>query len=101
MGVLLHYLGDFKLDRVFILTENIHPFGANVAMRLSGSTISNLELLNNSTSGTEKGSLFWVLNHTKTAFGARLLKRWVQQPLINPAYPNPNPNTIPYTSPHP
>jgi DNA mismatch repair protein MSH3 len=32
--------------------------------------------------GTERGSLFWLLNHTKTAFGGRLLRNWVTQPLL-------------------
>nr|KAF6366675.1 hypothetical protein mPipKuh1_011841 [Pipistrellus kuhlii] len=30
-----------------------------------------------------KGSLFWVLDHTKTSFGRRKLKKWVTQPLLN------------------
>ncbi len=86
MGVLLQYLRDFQLDRVFILTGNIHPFGGDVTMKLSGNTLFNLELLSNNTTGTEKGSLYWVLNHTSTAFGARLLKKWVQQPLVDAKY---------------
>lgn len=33
------------------------------------------------TDGCEKGSLFWVVNHTSTPFGKRLLKKWISQPL--------------------
>ena len=43
----------------------------------------NLELTQASRDKTKKGSLVWVLDKTKTAMGARLLRKWIEQPLIN------------------
>ena len=43
----------------------------------------NLELTE-TLSGEKKGSLLWVLNHTKTAMGSRLLRSWMEKPLLSP-----------------
>ena len=45
----------------------------------------NLELLQNARTGKKSGTLLWLLDETKTAMGARLLKQWISRPLINPA----------------
>ncbi|CAG8641871.1 606_t:CDS:10 [Paraglomus brasilianum] len=50
---------------------------------LNGNTISNLEIYNNQTDLREKGSLLWVLDHTRTPFGKRLLRKWIGRPLID------------------
>ncbi|KTG41110.1 hypothetical protein cypCar_00014468, partial [Cyprinus carpio] len=50
-------------------------------MQLSAATMKNLEILCNQTTGSVKGSLLWVLDHTQTPFGKRLLRKWVSQPL--------------------
>lgn len=50
-------------------------------MHLNGATVANLELFRNSTDGSPTGSLFWVVNKTSTAFGARLLRQWLAKPL--------------------
>ncbi|ADY56068.1 DNA mismatch repair protein MutS [Syntrophobotulus glycolicus DSM 8271] len=46
-------------------------------------TRKNLELVESSRFGDERGTIFDVLNLTKTAFGARMLRHWIQQPLLN------------------
>ncbi|XP_066237855.1 DNA mismatch repair protein Msh3 isoform X2 [Saccopteryx leptura] len=51
-------------------------------MTINGTTLRNLEILQNQTDMKTKGSLFWVLDHTKTSFGRRKLKKWVTQPLL-------------------
>ena len=43
----------------------------------------NLELTETIRSKGKKGSLLWLLDETKTAMGARLLKQWLDRPLIN------------------
>ncbi len=43
----------------------------------------NLELTETQIRREKKGSLLWVLDHTKTAMGKRLIRNWVEQPLIN------------------
>ena len=40
-----------------------------------------LEVLRNSEDGSERGSLLWLVNHTKTAMGSRLMRSWVTHPL--------------------
>uniref|UniRef100_A0A7N5JP88 DNA mismatch repair protein MSH3 n=1 Tax=Ailuropoda melanoleuca TaxID=9646 RepID=A0A7N5JP88_AILME len=51
-------------------------------MTINGTTLRNLEILQNQTDMKTKGSLLWVLDHTKTSFGRRKLKKWVTQPLL-------------------
>jgi DNA mismatch repair protein MutS len=53
----------------------------NSFMFLDMSTRRNLELISTIMEGSEKGSLLWVLDKTKTAMGARMLKTWIKQPL--------------------
>jgi len=55
----------------------------NTIMVLDKWTRKNLELVETLRNNDEKGSLFSILNQTKTAFGARLLRNWIQQPLID------------------
>ena len=45
----------------------------------------NLELTETLRNKEKKGSLLWVLDHTKTSMGKRMLKSYLEQPLINPA----------------
>lgn len=42
-----------------------------------------LEVLRNNDDGNEKGSLLWLMDHTKTPFGGRLLRSWVAHPLTD------------------
>ncbi|KAM4638529.1 DNA mismatch repair protein Msh3 isoform 5-T8 [Amazona ochrocephala] len=51
-------------------------------MTINGTTMKNLEIIQNQTDMKTKGSLLWVLDHTKTSFGRRRLKKWVTQPLM-------------------
>ena len=44
----------------------------------------NLELTQTMRAGEKRGSLLWVLDHTKTAMGSRLLRSWLEKPLLNP-----------------
>ena len=43
--------------------------------------LRQLEVLRNSEDGSEHGSLLWLLSHTSTSFGRRLLRYWVSRPL--------------------
>ena len=40
-------------------------------------------MLRNNDDGGEKGSLLWLMDHTKTPFGGRLLRNWVAHPLTS------------------
>ena len=54
-------------------------------MALDDSTVANLEIFRNATTGETAGSLLGVLDVTVTAMGARLLRRWLGQPLLEAA----------------
>ena len=52
-------------------------------MKLDHYSKNNLELTTNMRSGKRRGTLAWLLDETKTAMGSRLLKQWLDRPLIN------------------
>ena len=54
-------------------------------MKIDHYSKTNLELMTNLRSGKRQGTLSWLLDETKTAMGSRLLKRWLDRPLIDPA----------------
>lgn len=65
----------------FILST-IQHFSADTGyMHLGAAALRNLELFQNSVDQQEKGSVFWVMNHTHTRFGQRLFRRWLSKPL--------------------
>ncbi len=59
-------------------------YSASQYMSLDYTAIRNLELCETMRTKSKKGSLLWVLDHTKTAMGKRMLRSWIEQPLINP-----------------
>lgn len=81
LSAMITYLTHYGLEHV--LNLNIHPFSAKSYMLLNGNTLTSLEIYQNQTDYTEKGSLFWIMDRTKTRFGRRLLRKWVGRPLIN------------------
>ncbi|MEX1308373.1 MAG: DNA mismatch repair protein MutS [Eubacteriales bacterium] len=83
-GGLLEYLKETQ--KISLAQINRLSVNQNKAfMFLDMSTRRNLELTQTIRDGSEKGSLLWVLDKTKTAMGARMLKTWVGQPLQNEA----------------
>ena len=54
-------------------------------MELDWQARRSLELTANQRSGEKRGSLLWVLDHTRTPMGSRLLRSWVEMPLLGPA----------------
>ncbi|KAG0678440.1 Mismatch repair protein msh3 [Pichia californica] len=76
-------LKEFNLNSVFDYIDNFKKFSdINDNTILDASVIKNLELFNNHTTNSEKGSLFEILDYTTTKFGQRMLKYWIQRPLI-------------------
>jgi DNA mismatch repair protein MSH3 len=82
-SLLIEYLKEFQLDSAFTKLSNFIPFSHSNSMIINSNTLENLEILRNSTNEEQKGSLIWVLDHTRTKFGYRLLKRWILSPLIH------------------
>lgn len=54
-------------------------------MEIDMSTRRNLEITETMRDGSKRGSVLWVLDHTKTSMGGRLLKQWLEKPLLSPA----------------
>jgi len=83
-GALLQYLLDTqKNDLVHI--NHIQSYLTSKYMLLDSSTRRNLELCETLREKQKRGSLLWVLDKTKTAMGARTLRNYIEQPLLNKA----------------
>lgn len=81
-GAILAYLKQTK--KAFLSHINkISPWMETEQMFLDRNTIRNLELLTAMGTGQRANTLFSLLNKTRTAMGARLLKSWIIQPLLN------------------
>ncbi|CAL8249197.1 unnamed protein product [Merluccius merluccius] len=84
LGPLIQYLREFNLERVLLNDSSFRCLSTETqGLVLSATTLRNLEILRNQTDGGLRGSLLWVLDHTSTVFGRRLLRRWVSQPLTD------------------
>ena len=70
-----------KSDLSHITT--ITPYSTGQFMVLDISTRRNLELLETLREKQKRGTLLWVLDKTRTAMGARLLRSFIEQPLIH------------------
>ena len=81
-GGLLQYLHETQKTSLSHLMELI-PYSTQNYMVLDSSTRRNLELCETLREKSKKGSLLWVLDKTKTAMGARMLRKMVEQPLIH------------------
>ena len=81
-GALLSYLFETqKTDLAHI--SCIRPYHTEEFMVLDGSSMRNLELVETLREKEKRGSLFWVLDKTRTAMGARMLRTWIEQPLLD------------------
>ncbi len=82
LGALIGYLrmtqksGLERMNQLDLYFENQY-------MNLDFNTRRNLELLETMRSRGKKGSLLWVLDKTKTAMGKRLIRSWIEQPLVS------------------
>ena len=81
VGALLLYLYETQKNTLDNLTK-ITPYRSGGYMIIDSATNRNLELIETLREKQKKGSLLWVLDKTKTAMGARLMRSWIEQPLI-------------------
>ena len=82
IGALISYLKDTQksgLERI----NHIELYKENQYMRLDYNTQRNLELTQTMLSKEKRGSLLWVIDKTKTAMGKRLIRSWLEHPLLN------------------
>jgi len=82
-GAALAYLQESQLSDLSHL-RRLTTYSLAHFVGLDSVTRRNLELTRTLREGRMPGSLFWALDTTVTAMGARLLRRWIQQPLQDP-----------------
>ena len=83
LSAMITHMTEYGLEHVFDLTKYFKSFSARSHMILNGNTLTSLEIYQNQTDHTGKGSLFWTLDKTHTRFGQRLLRKWVGRPLLD------------------
>ncbi len=81
-GGLLQYLGETR--RSELVLARLQTYVITDFLQIDAQTRRNLELLQTVRDGSYTGSLLWALDRTSTAMGARLLRRWLLQPLLDP-----------------
>lgn len=80
-AAVLVYAEETQTGKVRHLNE-INCFKISETMEIDYSTRVNLELTHTIRTGARKGSLLWAIDRTKTAMGGRLLRKWIEEPLI-------------------
>lgn len=81
-GKLLSYLKRTQLRDLVHLQKVIH-YEIKDYLQMDYATKASLDLLENGRTGKKHGSLYWLLDETKTAMGMRLLRSWIDRPLID------------------
>ena len=82
MAALLEYLHDTQIKGVERL-KTVISYNKAQFMRLSPVTRANLELTETLRGREKRGTLLWVLDKTSTAMGKRMLRSWIEQPLVS------------------
>ena len=81
VGAVLHYLYETQKTGLEILNK-LTIYSSGKYMIIDSATRRNLELTETMREKNKKGSLLWVLDKTKTAMGARRIRYFIEQPLI-------------------
>ena len=81
-GAVMAYMYETQKSTLEHITS-ITPYSTGQFMIIDTSTRRNLELVETMREKQKRGTLLWVLDKTKTAMGARLLRTWIEQPLIH------------------
>lgn len=82
-GALLLYLKETQKTASLSQLSKLTPYTTGAFMLLDSSTRRNLELCETLREKQKRGSLLWVLDKTRTAMGARTLRKYIEQPLID------------------
>ncbi len=81
-GALLSYLKETQKTFISHILK-IRTYSYKDCMFLDLSSRRNLELVENINGKSKKASLLWILDKTKTPMGARLIRKWIEEPLID------------------
>ncbi|GAB7388342.1 DNA mismatch repair protein MutS [Bacillaceae bacterium] len=98
-GILLAYLKQTQ-KRSLQHISSIHTYEANQYMMLDQHSRRNLELVETIREKTKKGSLLWLLDETVTAMGGRMLRRWIERPLLHRAAIEARLNAVEFLADH-
>lgn len=82
LGATIDYLTEVQKSGLDNIRE-IDFYSDNQFMKLDFSSRRNLELTETMRNRERRGTLLWVLDKTKTAMGKRLIRSWLEQPLLN------------------
>ena len=80
-GGLVFYVRETQKQKIELLTR-LETYVLGQYLLVDDLSCRNLELEKNIRSGTRRGTLIGIIDHTKTAMGARLLRSWLRYPLI-------------------
>ncbi|MCD8390412.1 MAG: DNA mismatch repair protein MutS [Firmicutes bacterium] len=82
-GVMLRYL-EYAQKSSLSYINALNVYSVEQYMDLDASARRNLEITETMRDKRKYGSLLWVLDETSTSMGARMLKSWIEKPLLNP-----------------
>ncbi|NTU19655.1 DNA mismatch repair protein MutS [Brevibacillus sp. HB1.2] len=82
VNTLLFYIGTTQ-KRSLAHMRLLKQYDAKQYLQMDGFSRRNLELTETIRDKTKKGSLLWLLDRTQTAMGGRLLRRWIERPLLS------------------
>ena len=82
VGALINYLKETQMNGLERINQ-IDTYSESQYMKLDYNTQRNLELTQTMLSKEKRGSLLWVIDKTKTAMGKRLIRSWLEHPLMN------------------
>jgi len=82
VGALLDYISDMQKSDIAGIRD-LHIYSNSQYLEMDINTRRNLELTSNMRTKEKKGTLLWVMDKTKTSPGARMLRYWIEHPLLN------------------
>lgn len=85
LGAVIGYLRETQKRNDIEAPSEIEYYDGSDFMALDISARRNLELTKSMMTGDKKHSLLWVVDKTKTAMGKRMLRSWIERPLVNAA----------------
>lgn len=81
-NLLMNYIEETQKTSVGQINK-INIYYIDKYMQLDNATRKNLEITESNREKVKRGSLLWVLDETTTAMGGRMLRRWIESPLLN------------------
>lgn len=85
LGAVIDYLKEVQRKDEIEAPADIEYFEDDEYMKLDMNARRNLELTSSMMTGDKKHSLLWVLDKTKTAMGKRMIRNWLERPLMSAA----------------